>query len=325
MRSWPRSGYTVMASKHRYDDGLEPAPQNYPEVTPPQAHNYYAQQHQQYQEAYHESPPIPKLTPSPYSPPLPSLAYGGATTIAGSAVGSQAHVEEAHTTPKSDGKGKMICGCSLLTFVLSCIIALLSAAVIGLAAGTGIEASRANDAVTKLAAYTSANLAMTSTSLSSGASTTATATSADGIGSATSLSGVEIDSGCSSREDKVNGTIYTSLKPLGQLRYRIYCSSDYARDTTKTKDLAAIFTPDFEGCMDACASWTKYVVPKADSKNSTWNCEAVSFIPAWTNRSTAEAGGASGNCYLKPGPVSIDKLGNNTLKINVHAALWQSG
>lgn len=114
----------------------------------------------------------------------------------------------------------MICGCSLLTFVLSCIIALLSAAVIGLAAGTGIEASRANDAATKLAAYTLANPVMTSTS-SSGASTTATATSAGGIGSAISLSGVEIDSGCSSREDKVNGTIYTSLKCMSSFWYRL--------------------------------------------------------------------------------------------------------
>lgn len=112
---------------------------------------------------------------------------------------------------------------------------------------------------------------------------------------------------------------------LGQLRYRIYCSSDYKRDTTKKSDLAAIFTADFEGCMDACASWTKYVVPKTDSKDPNWNCEAVSFIPAWTNRSTAEAGGASGNCYLKAGPVSIDKLRNNTINVDVHAALWQNG
>lgn len=124
---------------------------------------------------------------------------------------------DAHTTPKSGGKGRMICGCSLLTFVLSCIIALLSAAVIGLAAGTGIEASRANDAVTKLAAYTLANAAMSSTSWSPEISTTATPTSTGGIGSATSLSGVEIDSGCGSRKDKVNGTVYTSLKRMSSL------------------------------------------------------------------------------------------------------------
>lgn len=112
---------------------------------------------------------------------------------------------------------------------------------------------------------------------------------------------------------------------LGELRYRIYCSRDYARDTSKKNDSIAIFTADFEGCMDACAAWTKYVVPKHDSKDPNWNCEAVSFIPAWTNRSAAAAGGASGNCYLKPGPVSIDKLRNNTINVDVHAALWQSG
>lgn len=107
----------------------------------------------------------------------------------------------------------MICGCSLLTFVLSCIIALLSAAVIGLAAGTGIEASRANDAVHKLAAYTRENpVQIATTSTFPETSTTATMTSTGSIGDATSPSGVEVDSGCGSRSDQVNGTTYTSLK-----------------------------------------------------------------------------------------------------------------
>ncbi|EGO59933.1 hypothetical protein NEUTE1DRAFT_145816 [Neurospora tetrasperma FGSC 2508] len=308
---------------HRYDDGLEAASQNFPEVVPPQTHAYNAQQHQQYPEAYHDSPPVPKQTPSPYSPSQPSPGYGGATTIAGSTIESQAHVGDAHTTPKNDGKRRMICGCSLLTFVLSCIIALLSAAVIGLAAGTGIEASRANDAVHKLAAYTSANpVQIATTSTFPGTSTTATMTSTGSIGGATSPSGVEVDSGCGSRSDQVNGTTYTSLKSLDQRSYRIYCFRDYNRDTTNRINLVAIFTADFEACMDACASWTKYVVPKSNSKDPGWNCEAVSFIPAWVNRSIAEAGGYTGNCYLKTGPASIGKLEKNS---NVHAALWQSG
>lgn len=243
----------------------------------------------------------------------------------------------------------MICGCSLLTFVLSCIIALLSAAVIGLAAGTGIEASRANDAVHKLAAYTSANpVQIATTSTFPGTSTTATMTSTGSIGGATSPSGVEVDSGCGSRSDQVNGTTYTSLKcrsclfpvlipfdvppegvantserlALDQRSYRIYCFRDYNRDTTNSINLVAIFTADFEACMDACASWTKYVVPKSNSKDPGWDCGAVSFIPAWVNRSTAEAGRYTGNCYLKTGPASIGKLEKNS---NVHAALWQSG
>ncbi|EAA32557.2 hypothetical protein GE21DRAFT_6674 [Neurospora crassa] len=308
---------------HRYDDGLEAASQNFPEVVPPQTHAYNAQQHQQYPEAYHDSPPVPKQTPSPYSPSQPSPGYGGATTIAGSTIESQAHGGDAHTTPKNDGKRRMICGCSLLTFVLSCIIALLSAAVIGLAAGTGIEASRANDAVHKLAAYTRANpVQIATTSNFPGTSTAATTTSTGSIGDATSPSGVEVDSGCGSRSDQVNGTTYTSLKSLDQRSYRIYCFRDYNRDTTNRINLVAIFTADFEACMDACASWTKYVVPKSRSNDPGWNCEAVSFIPAWVNRSIAEAGGYTGNCYLKTGPASIGKLEKNS---NVHAALWQSG
>jgi hypothetical protein len=50
---------------------------------------------------------------------------------------------------------KRICGCSVLVFLLSTFIALLSIAVIGLAAGTGIQTRRANSAESKLTALMS--------------------------------------------------------------------------------------------------------------------------------------------------------------------------
>lgn len=84
---------------------------------------------------------------------------------------------------------RTICGCTLLVFILSCIIALLSAAVIGLAAATGIEAQRASSAVSSLAA-------LNATATSTGTSPTATAV---------------LDDGCSNNAANVNKTLYTSF------------------------------------------------------------------------------------------------------------------
>lgn len=70
---------------------------------------------------------------------------------------------------------RRVCGCSLLVLILSTIIALLSIAVIGLAAGTSIQKDRANDAKSKLDSYL-----------------------------------VDIDRGCSANPDSVTATRYTS-------------------------------------------------------------------------------------------------------------------
>lgn len=61
---------------------------------------------------------------------------------------------------------------------------------------------------------------------------------------------------------------------------------------------------------------------RVEATTRGWDCEAVSFIPAWVNRSIADAGRYTGNCYLKTGPASTDKLDRNS---NVHAAIRQSG
>lgn len=78
----------------------------------------------------------------------------------------------------------------MIVFVLSLIIAFLSAAVVGLAAGTGVQASRASRAEAKLA---------------SASNTTGNSTSSDGSMDLDSLS-----KGCSPGATGVSGTKYTS-------------------------------------------------------------------------------------------------------------------
>ncbi|KAI0543365.1 hypothetical protein F4679DRAFT_569105 [Xylaria curta] len=81
-------------------------------------------------------------------------------------------------------------GCSVLVLALSAIIAILSVAVIGLAAGTGIQTSRTREAESKLAAYLST-----------------------------------IDLGCAADPDSAAGTRYTS-NFYGRQTFGIYCNSD---------------------------------------------------------------------------------------------------
>ena len=84
--------------------------------------------------------------------------------------------------------------------------------------------------------------------------------------------------------------------------------------------------------MDACAAYTKYV-PASFSGNSSsgsdtvvanTTCEAVSFIPAWTSKVTANQGGAPGNCYLKGGPQNETGLTTPNIGVDCHAAVLTS-
>lgn len=100
---------------------------------------------------------------------------------------------------KKNNKG-LLCGCTTLVFVLSVIIAILAAAVIGLAVGTGVEANRAKSAEDKLSA------AMSKTSPST---VTATATTASASASSTSFAA--LDDNCSGDPSAVNGTTYNSF------------------------------------------------------------------------------------------------------------------
>lgn len=97
---------------------------------------------------------------------------------------------ENHQPP---GRRRTICGCSALVFMLSAIIAFLSAAVIGLAAGTGIFATKYNDAHSKVADGSSA------TTTSSATSPTSTDFSANTMG-------------CADHADSTDGDEYKSIR-----------------------------------------------------------------------------------------------------------------
>jgi hypothetical protein len=85
----------------------------------------------------------------------------------------------------------------------------------------------------------------------------------------------------------------------------------------------SLFAANFDTCIDACAAYTRYVpVSFGNVENST--CEAVSFIPAWTNKTRANAGGAPGNCYLKAGPQDEAHLTTPNIGVNCHAAILTS-
>ncbi|KXX80276.1 hypothetical protein MMYC01_203615 [Madurella mycetomatis] len=295
-----------------YESGLEPARQDYPEVTAaalhgPQETQLYQGQYQQrhqHQLPYHHQP---YGTPTPPSKPealqasqAPTSTNGGQTT----ASIFSSDVQPATAAPESKPiTSRTICGCSFLVFVLSCIIALLSAAVIGLAAATGIEAQRANSAASSLAALN--------------ASVMASATTSGAVPLPTAV-GV-IDDGCSDDPAGVDRTVYTSFRLFGELRFTRYCNRD-----APNSPLLSMFTADFGTCMDACAAYTSYL-PQTFGNTENLTCEAVSFIPAWTDRVTADAGDAPGNCYLKGGPQTEEELTIPRIGVDCHAAILTPG
>ncbi len=111
---------------------------------------------------------------------------------------------------------------------------------------------------------------------------------------------------------------------LGTFKFTRYCN----RDAPNTP-LMSLFVPDFATCMDACASYTHYMpgtlgaALPSNTTNLNTTCAAVSYIPAWGVKSVALAGGAPGNCYLKPGPQEVGKLTTPNIGVDCHAAVMQ--
>lgn len=89
---------------------------------------------------------------------------------------------------------------------------------------------------------------------------------------------------------------------IGDYAFTIKCNAD-----ASGSPLLSLFTSSLDTCMDACAAYSRYIPGSFNSANQTQSnanatCGAVSFVPSWTNKTTAlNAGdGAPGNCYLKP-------------------------
>ncbi|KAL8410716.1 hypothetical protein RB596_000406 [Gaeumannomyces avenae] len=281
-----------MAANHEY--APEVAVQSYPEAVPqqhPQVYNVQGQQQAQ-QQPYYAPDAKPTYPPTVSSPP-PTTTYSpyqashaNLASENGNGNGGVGGSEEKRRG--GGGADRTVCGCTLIVFVLSVIIAVLAAGVIGLAAGTGIEASRASeasDSYQRLQASVSA----------------AGLLAPSGTGSAPAASGtscprpetVVIDNGCASNASSVNGQSYTSFKLLSLATYTMQCNRD---------------VNDFFGTTNVNAT-----------------CAGVSFIPLWTNKTIALAGGAPGNCYLKRGPLEKKAFVAANAGTPVHGAIVDGG
>ncbi|PTB75954.1 hypothetical protein M440DRAFT_1423038 [Trichoderma longibrachiatum ATCC 18648] len=242
-------------------------------------------------------------TTGPYSDAAKGAAVGGVGGVTGAPAGGDAAYAAAppeSTVPPGKKTAATVCGISLV-LLLSIIIAILSAAVIGLAAGTGVATKNYNDAHSQLQVLSS-SLAVAQ------AEATGTPTASAPLPSGTPDFN-NITNGCSDDPDSVTGNIYTS-KFFGKPHFTMYCNKD-----TVNPSMFSVFAPDFNGCMDACAAWNSY------NKTTKGSCVAVSFIPAWSSVAVAVAGNAPGDCYLKPGPQTKANLTDPNIGTECHAAL----
>ncbi|KAK2614396.1 hypothetical protein N8I77_001229 [Diaporthe amygdali] len=261
------------------------APQQYQQQYQQQQPQFQYNQPQQYQQ-YQQFPPNAAYKPEDAQGAYTSTAYSGSQLDPTSPRPQNAVPGAGAQAPGGEKKKGTICGCTSIVFVLCAIIALLSAAVIGLAAGTGVEASRANSAENRAAELSSSLASATSA---------ATATGTAGSSSATSTSFAALDRNCSADPTAVTGTTYDAFSLYGNYSFTIQCNKD-----TKGGPLIALFAADFDTCMDHCASYSNYLPKMFGSNNTNTTCGGVSFIPLWTTKPAALKGGAPGNCYLKP-------------------------
>ncbi|KAK4165976.1 hypothetical protein QBC43DRAFT_24625 [Cladorrhinum sp. PSN259] len=201
-----------------------------------------------------------------------------------------------------------VCGCSILVFVLSCIIALLSAAVIALSAATGIESQRANENANQLASARNNSIA-TSTVVVTTSTFTATPTSL-----------ASIDDGCAETTRATNGSTYVAYSQFGSVKFTRYCNRD-----AEGEPIYSLFASSFSTCMDACAAYTMFMPGNFGSSREKATCTAVSFIPEWVNKANASRATAKGNCYMKAGPFNQTKLVVPDKTVDVHAAIVAVG
>ncbi|TPX07314.1 uncharacterized protein E0L32_010736 [Thyridium curvatum] len=247
------------------------------------------------------SPSVAQPPPPPETVLFPSSQ--SSSSQGGDSNSNNIKEEIAGGSGRKPPRGSTIWGCSVAVFVLATVVALLLAAVVGLAAGTGIEARRASDAADQLAEL--------SASASAAAAKTVTVTAP----APTATPWAALDHKCSSDPDNVSGQTYTSFTLLGAQTFTIQCN----KDTTGT-DLLSLFVADFDACMDACSAFTMYETANFGSANANATCGAVSFIPLWTIKSDAQKGKAPGNCYLKPAPQSLKTLKTPNIGTECHAA-----
>ncbi|KAH6640178.1 hypothetical protein F5144DRAFT_87683 [Chaetomium tenue] len=242
-------------------------------------------------------PPV-QASRSPF--PIPTSAYAD----------SPAHGYSTRST-MGDGEGSR----QKTVLILSILVGVLAAAVVGLATATGLMAKRANDAET-------ANLSQnavdgTFSTVTTTATTTTTATVIAVSGTASPVPIIDLSNGCGDKNEKISGTTYTT-QIFGKVSYVRYCNAQL-----KQFPIYGMLTLDFEACMDACAAWSSKGREILGKDNPNAICGGVRFVPAWTNRTLAWATNARGNCFLHKSPQTVDDLQDPDLKDKVpcHAAI----
>lgn len=300
-----------MAANHEH--APEVAPQSYPEAVPQQHPQVYNDPQQSQQQPYYAPDAKPTYPPMVSSPPPTTVyspyqaSHAGLASENGGGGGGGGEEKR-----RGGGAERTVCGCTLIVFVLSVIIAVLAAGVIGLAAGTGIEASLANEANDK---YQKLQASVSAAGLLAPSSTGTAPAPASGT-SCPKPETVVIDNGCASNSSSVNGQSYTSFKLLSLVTYTMQCNKDVNGTV-----LYSLFAPDFNSCMDSCSGYTKYATDFFGTTNVNATCAGVSFIPLWTNKTIALAGGAPGNCYLKRGPLEKKAFVTANAGTPVHGAI----
>ncbi|KAI1108885.1 hypothetical protein F5Y14DRAFT_57849 [Nemania sp. NC0429] len=216
----------------------------------------------------------------------PSDSYPGTSTIRNYDI--ESILRDVPPPEQSKDTSKRLWVSSNLVSILTAIIAFLFIAVIGLAAGTGVLNNKVKDAELKLALPPNDTI-------------------------------IDIDRGCSANPESVTASRYTS-QFFGRLTYTVFCDSDAPNPPLQT-----LFVGNFDDCIDACASYSVYTAGNFPTIRSSGNftCSGVSFIPDWTNRTTAMEVSAPGNCYLKPGPQNSTALTHSGGALKVHAAILQ--
>ncbi|KAF4979261.1 hypothetical protein FZEAL_4506 [Fusarium zealandicum] len=186
-------------------------------------------------------------------------------------------------TPARQGKRRSICGCSFLVFVLISALIICGAAIIGLAAATGISMRREKSANSELSAMRASSLseAPTVTVTSSGPASTADEQE-------------RLTHGCSRKNEKTSRTVYESK--FFNSSFTMYCNRNAPNDP-----IFSLFATTLDGCIEACATWNNRTITET-------TCEGVSFVPFWAVIGNAAKNDAPGDCYLKPGPQDRDGL-----------------
>ncbi|KAK4177136.1 hypothetical protein QBC36DRAFT_139233 [Triangularia setosa] len=253
-----------------------------------------------------------------YSPPAYNQEpknYGGAMTVAA----VQPSTPESSSTT-SPGPNKKVT-------ILSVLVGILAVVVVALAVAAGLMAKKASDKDAQIASMNAELQSVGGGSSSSSENNNGAAAAADketmtvtvlapsatgtgsgGTGGSSSTSAFlveDVSNGCNDSSETITGTDYTT-KLYGKVTFRRYCNQK-----TVSEPIYAMHTPDFETCLEACASWSQalpYVFSDVSDRNRVnITCSAVNFVPKWTDKNESARKQARGNCYLKSGEQTEEK------------------